>query len=375
VRKGLRVLHLVAIRGKGGTGASTASLVEGLARRGHRVFLVCFSRSAIYQRAKTVPGVEVITGIYMSPLRRLGRLARDLVRLSQVVRREGIELIHTHSSPDTWLGFFLSILFPKVPLVRSRHVPVSLSSNPFNGVIHQRLKGVVAVSHSVKASYLKGKYWQDKVVVIQDGVETERFSPLEKGNPFREEIGLEEGLLILNVSRYAPVKGLQIFLEGVAPVLKRHANAKAVVVGRKREELLPVLEGHAKVLGIEKDVLFLEHRPDIPRLMGAADLLVLSSVGSEGSSRVALEAHSSGRPMVGTRVGAIPEVIDHLHTGVVVPPYNPPAITKATLALMENRRLAKRTGMLARRRALHRMRREGTVDKTEALYGRILGEG
>ena len=371
-RSELRILHLVAIRGKGGTGASTASLIEGLAKKGHRVFLVCFSRSELYRRANGIPNVEVITGIYMSPLRKAGRLVRDVLRLSGIVRRERIQLIHTHSSPDTWLGFFLALLFPHIPMVRSRHVPVPLSANPFNGVIHHRCKAVVAVSHAVKEAYLKGKGWRDKVEVIHDGVNTDRFSPHLSGEEFRHEIGLKEGLLILNVSRYAPVKGLQIFLEGIAPILRQHSNAKAVVVGRKREELIEVLTRHTQVLGIEDQMLFLEHRPDTPKLMAAADTLVLTSVGSEGSSRVALESHSAGRPMVGTSVGAIGEVIDHPHTGVVVPPYNPPAITGALKPLLANRRLATKMGKLARNRALLKMESTTTVEKTENLYRRVL---
>ncbi len=370
----LKVLHLVAIRGKGGTGASTAALIEGLAGKGHRVGLVCFSRSDLYQRLKETPNVEVVTGIYMSPLRRLGRLLRDVVSLLRIVKSHKVQIIHTHSSPDTWLGFFLSLLFPSLPFVRTRHVPVPLSGNPFNEVIHHRLKAVIAVSHAVKDAYLHKKAWRDKIRVIYDGVDLGRFSSCHRGNGFRKEIDLEEGILILNISRYAPVKGLQIFLEGVAPILRSWGNAKAVVVGRKREDLLPVLERHAKVLGIEDQVLFLEHRSDVPALMDSADLMVLTSVGSEGSSRVSLEAHAAGRPMVGTKVGAIGEVVDHLHTGMVIPPYNPSALTAALSPFAANRRLSKRMGAIARRRALWRMDQGFAVEKVEGLYRELLGE-
>ncbi len=374
-RRRFRVLHLVAIRGKGGTGASTAALIEGLASRGHRVSLVCFTRSDLYRRVSKETRIQVVIGIYMSPLRRINRLFSDLVKLVRVVREQRIEIVHTHSSPDTWLGFLLALLCPRLSLVRSRHVPVPLSANPFNGVIHRWTKAVVAVSHGVKRSYLQGKCWEDKVTVIHDGVDTERFSPGENGGPFRVEIGLKEGLLIANISRYAPVKGLQIFLEGVAPVLRRHSNARAVIVGRKRDELLPMLERHAEVLGVKGQVLFLEHRTDTPQIVAASDLVVLTSVGSEGSSRVSVETHSGGRPMVGTQVGAIAEVINHKETGLMIPPYHPPALTSSLQVLLENRRLSRRMGALARRRACSTMEIQRTVDRVEDLYREILHDG
>jgi len=144
----LRILHLVAIRGKGGTGASTLALVEGLADKGHDVAVVCFKRGLLYKSLVGKGKVKLVTGIKMAPGFRPYQWFKDLKRLYPFVREFKPHIIHTHSSPDYWLGFILSLM-TGFPLVRSRHIPVPLTPHSFNLMLYRKTAAVVAVSHAV----------------------------------------------------------------------------------------------------------------------------------------------------------------------------------------------------------------------------------
>lgn len=369
----LRILHLVAIRGKGGTGASTLALVEGLAERGHKVAAVCFKRGLLYKSLAGKGKVKLITGIKMAPGFRPHQWFKDLRRLYPFVREFRPHIIHTHSSPDYWLGFILSLM-TGIPLVRSRHVPVPLTPHPFNLMLYRRTAAVVAVSHAVGDRYFKGGAWTpQKVRVIYDGVDLGHFSPSRDGGEVRRELGVSaDEVLIGSVARYAKVKGLPHFLEALEGVAARDNRVKGVVVGRvKSRGLYERLKDRLRAKGLEERVHLWGHRGDVERVLATLDVAVLASVGSEGSSRVALEAGAVGKPLVATSVGVLPEVVLNGKTGFVVPPGDARAMSEALTELMDPK-TRRRMGENARVRVGRLFDERRSVEAMEALYFSIL---
>ncbi len=369
----LRILHLVAIRGKGGTGASTLALVEGLADRGHEVAVVCFKRGLLYKTLVGKNKVRLITGIKMAPGFRPNHWFKDLRRLYPFVREFKPHIIHTHSSPDYWLGFILSLMTGS-PLVRTRHIPVPLIPHPFNTMLYRKTAAVVAVSHAVGNGYFRGGIWDpQKVRVIYDGVDLRRFNCSLNGQGVRMEVGAAPGeVLVGSVSRYSKVKGLPHFLEALEKVMVWDERVKGIVLGRVKNKILyGRLRDWVKSRGLEERIHLLGPREDVERVLAALDVAVLASVGSEGSSRVALEAGATGKPMVATRVGALPEVVVDGKTGFIVSPWDVEAMSRALTELLdpETRKKMGRNAEVRTRRLFDGRR---GVEVTEELYLSVL---
>ena len=137
--------------------------------------------------------------------------------------------------------------------------------------------------------------------------------------------------------------------------------------------LRPAVEKAIVKMGLERKVLFLGIRDDVPKLLAASDLFVLSS-DYEGVPLAVLEAMAAGKPVVATAVGGVPELIEDGKTGILVPPRNPETLAKGILRLVKDADLRQRMGKAARERAQERFDISRTAREYETLYLRLLKE-
>ncbi|HEX4147430.1 MAG TPA: glycosyltransferase, partial [Pirellulales bacterium] len=155
-----------------------------------------------------------------------------------------------------------------------------------------------------------------KVFVIPNGVDTERFAPLEPDTRLRQELGLEADQPVAAiVAALRPEKNHELFLRAAARVVREQPRAKFLVVGDgpRRADL----ERLAGELGLGQSVRFLGTRSDVPRILSLARVLVLSS-HMEANPVSILEAMACGKPVVATRVGSISQSVEHGSSGYLV---------------------------------------------------------
>ena len=159
---------------------------------------------------------------------------------------------------------------------------------------------------------------QNRVEVIYNGVAPAQTVTDEEVQKCKAELGISGCYPLLGVvgSLY-PVKGHRFLLEAMPEILRRWPKAVLLVIGRG--ELEVALKELVEQLAIVANVHFLGMRQDVPRLLSLLDACVLPSL-SEGLSLALLEAMASGKPVVATRVGGNPELIDHGRTGFLVQP-------------------------------------------------------
>jgi glycosyltransferase involved in cell wall biosynthesis len=137
----------------------------------------------------------------------------------------------------------------------------------------------------------------------------------------------------------------------------------------------PELEEHARRLGLERRIVFTGFRSDIPDLLSEAAISVLPSL-SEGTSNTLLESMAAGIPVVATRVGGNPEVVEDGVSGLLVPPRDSAALAAAMARLLEDPDLALRLGRAGMRRVSELFSIDGSVHQTEHLYQRLVdGKG
>jgi glycosyltransferase involved in cell wall biosynthesis len=192
----------------------------------------------------------------------------------------------------------------------------------------ERAHRVLAVSGALRDRLMELGVPEEKILVHHNGVDSERFQPRDRREAC-QELGLDpDGKHVLYVGYLVEAKALHILLEAVAGLRKQgRLDFTTHLVGCGPLEA--DLKGRAEALGVTDAVRFHGRRPhdEVPRWMAAADLFCLPSV-REGCPNVILEALASGRPVVATHVGGIPELVRE-GTALLVPPSDPDALGTA----------------------------------------------
>ncbi|HYJ15422.1 MAG TPA: glycosyltransferase family 4 protein, partial [Candidatus Limnocylindria bacterium] len=173
------------------------------------------------------------------------------------------------------------------------------------------------------------------------------------------------------VGRIFPIKNHALFLDAAARIFARERKARFIIVGDG--VLRPKLEKQARDLGIADRVLFTGWRRDLPRICADLDVLVVSS-DNEGTPVSAIEAMAAGCPVVATRVGGLPDLIEDQSTGCLVPPREPETLANAVLGLFDDPQLARELGKHGRDSVRQRFTVQRLLGDMDDLYTQLLEE-
>jgi glycosyltransferase involved in cell wall biosynthesis len=211
----------------------------------------------------------------------------------------------------------------------------------------------------------------DKIRTIYNGIETDLFCPNQRmREQIRQELQVtDEQSVIGAVGNLYPVKGHTYLVRAAATVTEVVPNAVFLIAGRGH--LLGRLQAEARELGVENKIRFLGFRDDVPALLQAMDIFVLPSL-SEGLPLSAIEAMASGKPVVATRVGGVPEVVVDGETGFLVAPEDAGGLAKKLVCLLKSPCLAQELGSAGCERAKERFSLDRMVKGYEELYDAAL---
>ncbi|MFL6706901.1 MAG: TIGR03088 family PEP-CTERM/XrtA system glycosyltransferase [Massilia sp.] len=208
----------------------------------------------------------------------------------------------------------------------------------------------------------------DKSRLLGNGIDSDKFHPA--GAHKGDVPGFGPGCTVIGtVGRIQDVKdhsGLMDTFIALRTMLPQHAaTLRLAIVGDG--PLLPALRQKALDAGIADQVWLPGARTDIADILRSLDIFCMSSL-AEGTPGSALEAMASGLPVVGTRVGGLPEVIDEGVTGALVPPANPQAMAAALAHYVEDAGLARLHGAAGRERILNRYNMPAMVAAYQSMY-------
>ena len=202
---------------------------------------------------------------------------------------------------------------------------------------------------SAAVEFSKKKLGTSRAMVITPaGVDSNLFRPLPK-----DDFYLEEGnIRLFTVARLHKYKGLQYLIKAFEKVVQERKDAKLYILGKGPEER--ALKRLAMDLGVDDKIVFISKpipNTEMPRVYTECDIYVQPSV-IEPFGIAVLEAMACGKPVVGTRIGGMLDIIVDGKTGFLVPPADASALSKAILKLVEDRTLLKKMGENAREEAL-----------------------
>jgi glycosyltransferase involved in cell wall biosynthesis len=302
-----------------------------------------------------------------------------VVRLARFLRRERIDIVHTHLFEPSVVGLQAGVLARTPARVMTRHY--SNYHTRINKKWHVRLDQlctrlcdeVIAVSsHTAKHLIEVEGAPEDKVHTVLNGFDTSRVevpdrSELER---LRREFDAADAHLLVIVGRLHPEKGYEHLFRSL-PELRERVDRPVLLLVAGAGAFEDAFRRQVAELRCEREVRFLGFRDDASSLMAAADLVVLPSVAEAFGIAIA-EALYIGTPVVATRVGGIPEIVDDGVDGVLVPPASSEELAKAIADLLNDPDRTAQMAGAGREKVRRRFSYESMVKNYEAIYHEAL---
>jgi len=311
-----------------------------LDQRGHKVLVICGKRSELAVRIRNeaphLP-LEIIQS-WGGPL--------GLLEFLWKIRKWKPDVIHTRSGQDALWACLLH--FAGWPVVRSRHMTMS-ADMPARQKFPYRsgCSGIIAAADFIKRDVcLFADVPEHRVDVAGEGVDLTEFHPGVSGHGFRAEFAIPDGGPLFGlVAMIRSEKGHKHFVSAAKKVIESVPSARFIIVGDGHHSQVEKLR-----LKVQKEfpqdpspVILAGYRDDIPEVMAAIDVLVVPSM-QEAQSIVIPQAFATGKPVIASNVGGIPEIVQHGENGLLVKAGDVSALAEAMVQLSESPELRRRFG-------------------------------
>lgn len=327
--KQLTIIHTESSPNWGGQEQRIYQEMIEMKARGHRMILVTVIDCPLAQKCLEA-GVEV-HGMHF----RNQFFPSNLLRLIKLFLSSRADVLNPHSSKDGWLAVLAGRLAGVPCIIRSRHIEVDYPKKLISQFAFRRLPDhVITTSERIRQRMIQElDVPDDRIETIPTGIDFERFSTADRSK-LRGELGLTgETKVVGMISVLRSWKGHRYFLEAARKLLDGGLNMEFVIAGDgpQKATIMEQIAG----LGLEKNIRLLGHRDDIPEVLKALDVLVLPSTGGEGIPQIILQAHGMSVPVVATRAGGIPEVVENGVTGRLIDPTDAEQLARAITEVFE----------------------------------------
>lgn len=339
-------------------------LTTSLNRDGHRSVVASDPRGVLWSRLGE-------HGLPRYPLRVRNHL--DLLagfRLRRLVQTGDYHIAHFHTARAHALSPWLRGLPVKRVVTRRMDYPIA-RGRMTRLLYEQSVDMVVAISHGVEAALLAGGVPPARIRRIPSGVETARFLPNARiRHQLRAALGIApHDIVVLTVGALTERKGHRTLFSAASVLQERGVPLRYVVCGEG--SLRPSLEAQVRTLGLQAIVHFPGFASNVSDYVSAADLFVHVPLW-EGLGVAVIEALAAGLPVVASRVGGIPELIDDQGTGLLVPPQDTAALAVAIERMVHDPQWAKTLGTKGQAFVQARFDVSVMAQANESLYHELL---
>jgi len=369
----------------GGVSSHVAGLALELEKHGHEVAIITKQTNNI-NGSKCFQSAKSVQLRYVKPLAHISMVLvpPNLNEIREVLRKGGFDIVHAHHAftPTS----LLSIAAAKklgIPAILTNHtiflisdagylwVPTSYILFPFRRYI-SKADRVIAVSKTA-AEFIGHFTTQERIIVIPNGVDIDRFRPIDSDAANSSAFFVtEKDPTILYVGRLVHRKGVHILLRAMPYVLEAFPRAQLLIAGNGY--MYGFIKLLIKRLNIEDNVKLLGFVPDkeLPELYNLSDVFVLPSLYSESFGITLLEAMASGKPIVASKVGGIPEVVENGWTGILVRRGNEKDLADAIIKILTDHSLAETLASNARKLVEERYSWSIVTEEIESVYKEVL---
>ncbi len=338
--KRFNILHTEWSEGFGGQEMRILLEMALHRKQGHVLYLLCGPGSQLAIDAEK-QGIEVL------PLKIKHTFdLRALLQIKKIIREKRIEVLHTHSSVDSWVASLAGKWAGLPVLVRTRHISVPAKTHSLNKV-YSLPDVVITTGEQIRQTLIKGYHLsEDHVFSIPTGVDTDRFFPRSPDFKLKKELGLAEGALVITLAAVLRAQKRHELVVAAAPaILKKYPQARFLFVGEGPRRNL--IEEELRQHQMAPFFLMTGHRDDIPEILSITDIGLITSQ-AEGVPQFLLQAMAMAKPMVATQVGGIPGIIESGINGLLISPEDPEGLAAAVIRLLDDKTDAARMGQQAR---------------------------
>ncbi len=359
----------------GGVESHVYSISSELVRRGHEVEVITS------RHRRDIPEQETMDGFKVTRLKPLTVMLRTPIvpRIKGALKTRDVDIFHAHSPPPLAAYYTSNVSKEKrIPFLLTYHCDIEIPSifgqvieilfrRTLGGRTMRRVDNIIVTTETYAAT--SRVVWRYTPVVIPNPVNFERFHPGIDGGPVRKKLGvLPEERIVLWVGRVVPHKGLEYLVEAAQYI----ENVKIVIAGEGPH--LGAIGRLAKSFGVENKIIFTSGVPrsELPLYYAMSDVFVLPSVSRlEAFGIVALEAMSSGKPVVVSDMPGMREVITDGVEGLLCDPLNAEDLAKKVSTLLGDSEMKKRMGMAGREKVVNNFGIKNVVDKLEVVYEKL----
>lgn len=372
----MNILQLVSSSRTSGAEKHVAVLSDRLRKRGHNVFAACPRGDWLPEQLRSahIPTLEM-------DMRGRGAISTPS-NLIKYARENEIEIIHAHLTRATYFGL-LAGRMARLPIVSSVHCRSHDVAYRF--LFPQKQSQIVSVSEFIRNGLLRKGVAEDRIRTIYNGTEfladdadlemDENCAEMvpSEALPLRAELSLPpDSELIGLIARVDEFKGHLVLARAVKQIVAARPKAYFVLVGPVVPQIQRTVWEITAADGVADRLRFTGVRNDVKRLMAEMQVLTLPS-RYEACSMSIIEGMAMGKPVVATRAGGNPELVDHGVTGLLIE-RNPESLARALIDVLSDPDRLRSMGDAAHTRAKERFSARVMVDNIEQLYREILGQ-
>ena len=325
-KKLIKVLFVIWSLETGGAERFLVSLLRSIDRERIHPVVCCLNWKGAWASEVEEKDIKVI-----ALHKKSGVDFRAFLNLIKIMKEGDFDIVNTHLWTADVMGRLAAFL-TGTPIVISTAQNVDIWKKWWHRVIDKllayRTNKIIAVSEAVKEYYHKQVGIPlSKIVCIPNAIETERYEKPGNVDYLYDELKISpDNFVLACIGRLTHQKGHHYLLESIKLVQDSLPNLRVLFVGDG--ELKDELIKHAKNLGILNMIFFMGYRDDIAEILHLSNALVLPSL-YEGLPLCVLEAMAAGRPVIATKVGGTPKLVEDGKTGVIVPPKDITAMAEA----------------------------------------------
>ena len=294
----------------------------------------------------------------------------------RAIRENDIDLVHLNAGLRHDKPGIIAAWLTRTPCVC--HVRMLHQLNQFDKLFANFVDAFVYISTATAKNYIAQGIPPHKGAVVHNAIDLDEFTPIHDAASVRREFGWTPQEQVVGiVGRLDWWKGHEFFLEAMAEVAGHVPSLRGLIVGEPENtplnrEYYQKLQSLTKSLGLEERVIFTGFRSDVPRLLAAMDVVVLSSSAPEPFGRVVIEGMAARKPVVATAAGGVLDIIEDGVNGLLVPLQDSRAMAEAVLGLLSDREKAQQMGSAAYQHVKEKFTVQRQVATIQQLYDVVL---
>ncbi|MBF0571562.1 MAG: glycosyltransferase family 4 protein [Candidatus Omnitrophica bacterium] len=378
----IKVLHIITRLDRGGSSINTIETVSRLDPNKFEAFLISGCTNDPDGSIEASLKMKNIRYVFFTDLQREISVWKDIkayFKLYNFIKRGRFDIVHTHSSKAGILGRWAA---KYAGVKRIIHTPHGHIFYGYFGPIQTALfiwlerttalitDKIITLTNRGKQEHIDFKIAAcDKFVTIYSGIDPQAktvFNSQEKKEQFKEQWHIPQKSFIFGyVGRLDPIKGISYLVDAISRMVRQYPQSHLLLVGDGSER--QKLRQKSDALGLNNHISFVGFQKEPDRFIECMDVFVLASL-NEGMGRAILEAMAYGKPVIATKVGGVPELVEDGLSGLLVPARDTDAFVAAMIRLIKDRELLQGMGGQAKVRVGDNFSLDKMVRDIEHLY-------